>query len=130
MVDSEQYLLTVMRYIDMNPVRAGLTAHPRDYPWSSYARNAYAATGANSDRIKPHLQYLRIARNVAQRLSAHRALFKAAMGKNNLAQIRDCTHKGWALGGDKFRQEIETRAQRQVSSKGVGRPRLAEAEDD
>lgn len=40
MVDSEQYLLTVMRYIEFNPVRAGLKAHPRDYPWFSYARNA------------------------------------------------------------------------------------------
>jgi len=127
-VDSEQYPLTVMRYIELNPVRAGLTAHPRDYPWSSYARNAQAATGANSDWITPHPQCLRIARSAAARLSAYRALFKAAIGKSELAQIRDCTHKGWALGGDKFKEDIETRAQRQVSSKGVGRPRVAEAE--
>ena len=128
-VDSERYLLTLMRYIELNPVRAGLTAHPRDYPWSSYARNAYAATDVNSDWIKPHPQYLRIARSVTARLSAYRALFKAAIGKNELAQIRDCTHKGWALGGDKFKQEIETRSQRQASSKGVGRPRVADAAD-
>ena len=119
-----------MRYIELNPVRAGLTAHPRDYPWSSYARNAQAGTGANSDWIKPHPQYLKIARSAAARLSGYRALFKAAIGKSDLAQIRDCTHKGWALGGDKFKAEIETRAQRQASSKGVGRPRVAEAEDD
>ena len=129
-VDSEQYLLTVMRYIELNPVRAGLTAHPRDYPWSSYARNAQAATGANSDWITPHPQYLRIARSAAARLSGYRALFKAAIGKSDLAQIRDCTHKGWALGGDKFKADIEMRAQRQASSKGVGRPPAAETEDD
>ena len=111
-------------------MRAGLTAHPRDYPWSSYARNAYAATDANSDWIKPHPQYLRIARSVTERLSANRALFKAVIGKSELAQIRDCTHKGWALGGDNFKQEIETQTHRQSSSKGVGRPRVAEAEDD
>ena len=64
------------------------------------------------------------------RLSAYRALFKAAIGKSELAQIRDCTHKGWPLGGDKFKQEIETRTQRQASSKGVGRPRVAEEADD
>ena len=64
------------------------------------------------------------------RLSAYRALFKAAIGKSELARIRDCTHKGWALSGDKFKAEIETRAQRQASSKGVGRPRVAEAADD
>ena len=129
-LDSEKYPLTVMRYIELNPVRAGRVAHPRDYPWSSYARNAYAATGENSDWIKPHPQYLRIARSAVARLSAYRAQFKAAIGKNDLAQIRDCTHKGWALGGDKFKEEIETRAQRQASSKGVGRPRVLQAADD
>ena len=130
MVDSEQYLLTVMRYIEFNPVRAGLTAHPRDYPWFSYARNALAATGENSDWITPHAQYLQIARSATARLSAYRALFKAAIGKNELAQIRDCTHNGWALGGDKFKEEIETRTQRQASSKGAGRPQLADAEGE
>lgn len=129
-VDTEQYLLPVMRYIETNPVRAGKVTHPCDYPWSSYARNAQAATGANSDWIKPHRQYLQIARSAAARLSAHRALFKAAIGKHDLAQIRDCTHKGWALGGDNFREDIETRALRQASSNGVGRPRVAEAADD
>ena len=128
-VDSEHYLLTVMRYIELNPVRAGLAAHPRDYPWSSYARNAQAATGANSDWIKPHRQYLRIARSATARMSGYRALFKGAISTSELTQIRDCTHTGWALGGDKFKQEIETRTQRQASSKGVGRPRVAEAED-
>ena len=117
-----------MRYIELNPVRAGLTAHPRDYPWSSYARNAHAATGENSDWIKPHPQYLRIARSAAARLSVYQALFKAAISKNDLAQVRDCTHKGWALGEDKFKQEIETQTQRQASSKGVERPRVTEAE--
>ena len=33
-VDSERYLLTVMRYIELNPVRADMVAHPRDYRWS------------------------------------------------------------------------------------------------
>ena len=119
-----------MRYIKLNPVRAGLTAHPRDYPWSGYARNAHAATGENSDWIKLHPQYLRIARSAAARLSGYQALFKAAISKNDLVRIRDCTHKGWALRGDEFKQEIETRAQRQASSKRVGRPRVADAEGE
>lgn len=84
----------------------------------------------NLDWIKPHAQYLRIARNAAQRSSGYRTLFKAAIGKSELAQIRDCTHKWWALGGDKFREEIETWAQPQASSKGVGLPRAAETVDN
>lgn len=35
-IDSERYLLTCFRYIEFNPVRAGMVAVPSDYPWSSY----------------------------------------------------------------------------------------------
>ncbi|MGC2047550.1 MAG: transposase, partial [Gallionella sp.] len=40
LIDSEAYLLTCMRYIELNPVRAGMVAHPSEYPWSSYHHNA------------------------------------------------------------------------------------------
>lgn len=125
-VDSETYLMTLMRYIELNPVRAGMVAHPRDYVWSSYARNAYDERGANADWIKPHEQYLRLARATEERLSAYRSLFRAAIARNELALIRDCTHKGWALGSEKFKAAIEKVADRPASSKGVGRPRVAE----
>jgi len=35
-VETDAYLTTVSRYIDLNPVRAGLVARPEDYAWSSY----------------------------------------------------------------------------------------------
>ena len=41
MIDSDQYLLICMRYIELNPMRAGMVEHPREYPWSSYLANAY-----------------------------------------------------------------------------------------
>ena len=130
LVDSETYLMMLMRYIELNPVRAGMVAHPRDYPWSSYARNAYDERGVNADWIKPHEQYVRLARTKDARLSAYRSLFKAAIAKNELAQIRDCTHKGWALGSDAFKALMEQQTDRPLSSKGVGRPRTAELDAD
>ena len=39
LIDSESYLLTCMRYIELNPVRAGMTGDPAGYPWSSYHYN-------------------------------------------------------------------------------------------
>jgi putative transposase len=53
-VDSRPYLLKCQRYIEQNPVRAGLVAHPRDYPWSSYR---YNAEGWPSTLLKPHFLY-------------------------------------------------------------------------
>ena len=122
-VDSEQYLLTLMRYIELNPVREGLVAHPRDYVWSSYRYNALGESGSNADWITPHREYLRLGRNPADRQSAYRQLFRAAVSGADLAEIRDCTHKGWALGGERFREQVEALGRRRAASKSVGRPR-------
>jgi putative transposase len=43
-LDTECYLLTCYRYIEMNPVRAGMVDHPQDYRWSSHACNAAGHT--------------------------------------------------------------------------------------
>ncbi len=122
-VDSEQYLLTLMRYIELNPVRAGMVAHPRDYPWSSHAFNALGETGPNSSWLTPHGEYLRLGRKPNDRQSAYRQLFRAAISGTELKAIRESTHKGWALGSERFKEKIEALSHRQASSKGVGRPR-------
>lgn len=45
LVDTETYLLSCHRYIELNPVRAGIVTHPAAYPWSSYQH--YAAGKIN-----------------------------------------------------------------------------------
>ncbi len=125
-VDSERYLLTVMRYIELNPVRAGMVGHPRDYAWSSYARNAGGETGKNEDWLMPQREYLRLGRTVQARQEAYRQLFRAAVSKDDLTAIRDSTHKGWALGSERFIKKIEGLSQRRATSKGVGRPKIME----
>ncbi len=122
-VDSERYLLTVMRYIELNPVRAGMVVHPADYPWSSYAFNGLGARGPNTDWLIPHEQYLRLAADSGLRQKAYRELFKTAVSGEDLTVIREATHKGWALGSDRFKTEIEALTNRQVASKGVGIPK-------
>jgi putative transposase len=122
-VDSEQYLLTLMRYIELNPVRAGMVSHPRDYPWSSYRFNADGEKGLNADWLTPHLEYQRLGRTLADRQAAYRQLFRTAISKDDLKEIRETTHKGWALGGERFRTQIAAMSNRRTSSKGVGRPR-------
>ena len=123
-VDSEQYLLTLMRYIEMNPVRANMVAHPRDYPWSSYGLNALDEMGKNADWLTPHLEYKRLGRDAVERQSAYRQLFRAAVSSADLTAIRESTHKGWALGSDWFKAQVERLTQRRTTSKGVGRPRM------
>ena len=50
-IESERYFFTVMRYIEINPVRAGMVRHPGDYPWSSHRQNA---CGAPNGLLTPH----------------------------------------------------------------------------
>ena len=59
LVDSDNYFLTVSRYIELNPVRAGMVAHPAEYPWSSYQSNA---SGKPVELITPHFLYQGLAK--------------------------------------------------------------------
>ena len=122
-IDSERYLLTVMRYIELNPVRADMVSDPGDYPWSSYCRHAKGESGPNADRLTPHPEYLKLGRSHPERQRAYRELFRIAITEPDLVDIRECTHKGWALGSERFKEQIETLGQRRAASKGVGRPR-------
>jgi putative transposase len=61
--------------------------------------------------LTAHEEYLRLGRNEAARQSAYRELFQAAISSNDLAEIRECTHKGWALGGERFREQVEAAGQ-------------------
>ena len=68
-------------------------------------------------------EYLRLGRGEGDRQVAYQQLFEIAISINDLSEIRECTHKGWALGGDRFREQIEVLGKRRETSKGVGRPR-------
>ena len=122
-VDSGQYLLKIMRYIELNPVRANMTGHPADYPWSSYGRNADGKSGLNDDWLVPHDEYLRLGLTDAERFAAYQDLFKVALADDDLKKIREGTHKGWALGNQRFIDKIEMLGKRPAASKGVGRPK-------
>ncbi len=127
-VDSEHYLLKLMHYIDMNPVRAGLVTRPRAHAWSSFRRYADGDAGVNSSWLEPHQQYLALAATNEERQAAYRQLHKIITPDHDLATIRDATNKGWALGGERFAAQIETLSARRAVSKGRGRPRIDEAD--
>lgn len=115
--------MTIGRNTELNPIRAEMVAHPRDYPWSSYTCNAGGEANANTSWLIAHREYLRLGRTAQERQDAYRQLFNAAVPKDDLAAIHDCTHKGWGLGSERFAKKIETLTLRRSVSKGVGRPK-------
>ena len=74
-VHARRHLFATMRYIEENPVRAGLAAHPGAYPWSSYRANAL---GENDALVTPHAHYCSLARSPDARRAAYAALFARA----------------------------------------------------
>lgn len=104
LIDSHRYLLTCYRYIELNPVRAAMAADPADYRWSSYRRNAL---GGEDSLITPHPLYLALGVSPSLRQDAYRALFKSALGDDELADIRNHAQQQKALGSPKFQAEIE-----------------------
>jgi putative transposase len=74
-VHARRHLLACMRYIEENPVRAGLVAHPGAYPWSSYRANAL---GEDDALVTPHAHYCSLARSPDARRAAYAALFARA----------------------------------------------------
>ena len=80
-------MLKLMHYIDMNPVRAGMTAHPREYPWSSYARYAIGDDSANSAWLEAHQQYKARGANKNAQQTAYRQLFRQTMPVADLNTI-------------------------------------------
>jgi putative transposase len=126
--DSERYLLTCYRYIELNPVRANMVEHPSQYPWSSYGANA---RGKESTLVEPHDLYLRLGTTQETRQQTYRELFKLHIREATLMGIREATNKAWVLGNDRFKQEIEAMTTRQVSPKARGGDRRSkEFRDD
>jgi putative transposase len=127
LIDSEQYLLTCSRYIELNPVRAGIVAHPGDYPWSSYRAHAH---GQLDTLIQDHTLYSALGNTDSGRQEAYRALFKAQLDAATLNLIRESTNKAWALGSDRFREEIEAALQRRARPLPCGGARQRNAETE
>ncbi len=120
-VDAESYLFECMRYIELNPVRAGMVAHPREFVWSSYRANG---EGKSDPLVTPHSEYRRLGAGESERQKAYRELVKAPMDAECLADVRACTHKGWALGGERFKEKIERLSQRRTAPLPKGRPKV------
>ena len=120
LTQSEEYVLACYRYIELNPVRAGMVQRPGEYRWSSYGANAL---GKPDDLVTPHQQYLQIAGSDEARREGYRTLFKADFEPEVLEEIRRSTNGNFALGGARFKREIEEALGRRVSRGIPGRPK-------
>lgn len=126
LTQEESYLLACQRYIELNPVRAGMVEHPAEYRWSSYRVNAQ---GEDDGLISPHPLYLALGADAADRQANYRELFRHELAPGVVDSIRQATNGNFALGDERFGEQIAQALGRRVQPGKPGRPRkLPEAE--
>ena len=120
LTQAETYLLACQRYIELNPVRAGMVAHPGEYRWSSYGGNAQDE--ANS-LLTSHPVYAGLGLDATSRQAAYRELFRYELEPGVVDNIRRATNGNFALGDARFAEQIATTLGRRVTPGVSGRPR-------
>ena len=104
LVDTERYLLTCHRYIELNPVRARLADSPVHYRWSSHR---HYALGARDPLITRHAIFDRLADDELERRNGFLALFREELDDATIERIRHTANRGWPLGSEEFLDRIE-----------------------
>lgn len=120
-VDSSNYVLACYRYIEMNPVRAGMVSRPEDYPWSSFKGN----TGQLTDPLLvPHAEY------AALGAGQYAELCESSLSDELLREIREAATSGLPLGGEDFKARLVESGLARAHKRRAGRPKRSEASFD
>ncbi len=119
LVQTEPWLMKLYRYIELNPLRAGLVSDAGDYLWSSYRHNALGTPSGMTDE---HALYLQLGRDPVSRRFNYRSYVNREMDEDELQSIRSAINKGMALGDNSFKAEIEQLTGRRMFAGKKGRP--------
>jgi len=118
-ISTDEYLLACCRYVELNPVRAGIVADPADYRWSSYG----VKIGNRKEELLDYDScYLGLAASEKKRAESYAAWVKETIAAEEWDMIRKSLQRGQLTGSPRFVDEIE----RRVEFRGPGRPRKVE----
>ena len=120
LVQTEKYFLTCCRYIELNPVNAGMVKSPEEYLWSSYHHNAWG----DESWLVMHDEYIRLGKTNELRCQRYRALFKNHLNDVDIDLIRKAAHYCQPVGDDRFKYAIEKKYGIKLGQDRRGRPCL------
>ena len=109
MAQSARYVMACYRYIELNPVRAGMVAAAERYAWSSHRTNAGLGV---DESITQHAEYAALSADLANRTAAYRQLFDEELGEELTRSIREAIYAGYPLASDEFKSMLEQRGWR------------------
>ena len=103
-IQGDAYYLICSRYIELNPVRAGIVSDPGEYRWSSYCAQAL---GIAVNMWTPHPRYEQLGETKNARQIAYRQLFEDELSEELINEIKQCQKAGFVLGTERFRRQFE-----------------------
>ena len=112
-VDEENYLWSVARYIEQNPLRAKMVSQPEDYPYSSGRAHI---SGAKDEVLNEALFS-------DEERAEYVKFIKAPVPEEEINKIRFTVKRGKPLGDNKFIKEMARRLKKDFEMKAPGRPR-------
>lgn len=119
LIDTDSYLLTCCRYVELNPVRAAIVSDPDKYQWSSYR----SRTGLQPLRwLDMDPAYGALGNSSASRASRYCRFVAKGMEETELELIRHAVRRNQLTGSDKFVAAIAKKTNRSISARGQGRP--------
>ncbi|MBF0276199.1 MAG: transposase [SAR324 cluster bacterium] len=119
-VDSESYLLACSRYIELNPIRAGMVSSPVEYPWSSYPDKI----GLRSEKwLDLDPIYKRLGSTAKERQRQYADFVEQSVPTEELQRIRNAVQRGQLTGPARFVDEVEKKLKKRIESRGPGRPK-------
>ena len=127
LVDSDQYLFALHKYIEMNPVKAGMAEDIAEYPWSSYQHNAL---GQADPLITEHERYQSLGVSHKQRSDVYLDMFEQFNTSAQDVDITQATLRGEVYGSEAFHRKISALISRPTRLTSHGGDRKSEAFHD
>ncbi|AFL73270.1 transposase [Thiocystis violascens] len=127
-IDTDAYLLACCRYVELNPVRAGMTDSPASYPWSSY--RWHTRESADDGWLDVDPCYVALGSTAEERALRYREFVRGAIPEAEWRLIRDALQRGQLTGSERFTDQVEVMINRRIEKPQRGRPRRVSFDDE
>jgi putative transposase len=126
-IETTAYLLACCRYVELNPVRAGMVAVPGDYPWSSYRQKV----GLDTPKwLDDDVSFQALSAHQESRQRRYRDYVAGDISDKEQLFIQQALQRGQVTGGSRFIEEVEQRLGIRLEQRGRGRPKKRRKEEN
>ena len=119
-IETDTYLLACNRYVELNPVKAGMVEYAKDYEWSSYRQRVGLEVDVWIDNDSA---YLGLSDDETERSQRYMGYINEQSLASETQLIQQALQRGQLTGTNRFVEQVEHRLGQRIEHRGQGRPR-------